>query len=277
MLTKFIDLACCLSPRIKQSFAKLWFQYLTKLDKEALMIYMNYGYAGLHSDANALALRDDDEKNRYCIQMYHHVAGAIDLSGLDVLEIGCGRGGGASYVMRYLQPKSLIGVDIAEKAIEFCQSHHSTQGLSFSHADAERLPFANEAFDVVVNVESSHCYDSMERFLSEVLRVLRPNGYFLFADIRATDKIDTLRKQLLSSGLALLKEEKITPNVLKALDSDNTRKLELIQQKVPRMINKRFQEFAALQGTKTYERFRSGDSDYCCFVLHKGQASKGRY
>ena len=63
---------------------------------------MNYGWASLDPTASALTLRPEDEPNRYCIQLYHRVASVVDLCGSDVLEVGCGRGRGASYVMRYL-------------------------------------------------------------------------------------------------------------------------------------------------------------------------------
>ncbi len=44
----------------------------------------------------------------------------------------------------------------------------------------------------MINIESSHCYGSMTRFLSEVSRVLRPNGYLLLADLRGTDGVEVL-------------------------------------------------------------------------------------
>jgi ubiquinone/menaquinone biosynthesis C-methylase UbiE len=49
------------------------------------------------------------------------------------------------------------------------------------------MPFPDASFDAVINVESSHCYPSMGRFLSEVHRVLRPRGSLLFADLRTSD------------------------------------------------------------------------------------------
>ncbi|TMD66298.1 MAG: class I SAM-dependent methyltransferase [Chloroflexi bacterium] len=271
MLTRIIDVACRISPNLKRSLVRMWYQYLTVLDKEALVIFMNYGYVDLNPDAVEIELRVVDEVDRYCIQLYHAVASAIELKGLDVLEVGCGRGGGASYIMRYLQPNFMIGVDISEKAVAFCNRYHAVEGLSFCEGDAESLPFDENTFDVIVNVESSLCYGSMERFLREVFRVLRPNGYFLFTDFRSKDEIDVLRKQLMNSGLEVLKEESITPNVLKALDCDNTRKLGIIYRNVPRIMRKHVQHFAGIKGTKTYEAFRMGDTDYRSFILHKSE------
>ncbi|MGH7787775.1 MAG: MGH1-like glycoside hydrolase domain-containing protein, partial [Candidatus Binatia bacterium] len=42
----------------------------------------------------AITLDDADEPNRYSIQLYHRVATQVDLAGKDVLEVGCGHGGG---------------------------------------------------------------------------------------------------------------------------------------------------------------------------------------
>src|SRR5437016_3904726 len=218
MLTKIFDATVRISPRLGRSMIRLWYQTLVVLDRGREITFMNYGYADLDPNANEISLNDGEQANRFCIQLYHHVAGAVDLTGKDVLEVGSGRGGGASYIARHLKPRSMVGIDLSDKAVEFCNHHYSTDGLSFSQGDAENLPLADNTFDAVVNLESSHCYGSMERFLSEVYRVLRPGGYFLFSDHRNQDKIDLLRKQLAESGLKLERETDITPNVVKALE-----------------------------------------------------------
>jgi ubiquinone/menaquinone biosynthesis C-methylase UbiE len=268
-LNKALDLTLSISPELKRFLVRIWYQLMSALDKEELMIYMNFGYVDLSPDAKDIELKAVDEKNRYCIQLYHHVADSVDLKGLDVLEVGCGRGGGASYIVRYLKPKSMTGVDISEKAIAFCNRYHTVEGLSFRFGDAESLPFGDNTFDALVNIESSQCYGSMARFLGEAYRVLRPNGYLLFADHRSKEKVETLREQLTNSGLEILKEEKINANVLKALDLDNERKLRLIRQKVPKILSKPFQEFAGIRGTGLYEDLRSGVLEYRSFILRK--------
>jgi len=48
---------------------------------------MNYGYAELNG--TELDLQGELEKDRYFIQLYHHVAAAVDLNGKKVLEVGC--------------------------------------------------------------------------------------------------------------------------------------------------------------------------------------------
>src|SRR5690349_1400475 len=85
------------SPKARRFIVRRWYQYLSHLDREAVMIFMNYGYAALDDRPAFLTLRAEDLLNRFCIQLYHHVASAVDLTGRDVLEVGCGRGGGAAY------------------------------------------------------------------------------------------------------------------------------------------------------------------------------------
>src|SRR5947207_8203542 len=103
-----------LSPTHRRFLIRNWFHYLSRSDKEVLMPFMNLGYASLDPQKEPLHLLSRDAAHRYGIALYQHVAGAIDLKERDVLEVGSGRGGGASYMMRYLQPKSVTGVDIVQ-------------------------------------------------------------------------------------------------------------------------------------------------------------------
>ena len=248
---------------------RTWYQMLVVLDREREISFMNYGFADIDPSATKLTLSDGENDNRFCIQLYHHVAGAVDLSGKDVVEVGSGRGGGASYIARHLKPRSMLGLDLSDKAVDFCNQFYAVDGLSFRQGDAENLPLPNTSVDVVVNLESSHCYGSMDRFLSEVYRVLRPGGYFLFSDHRDADKIALLHEQLEKCGLSQEKETDITSNVVRALELDDDRKQKLIEKKCPKILRGRMAQFAAMKGTKTYETFRTGYSRYLSFVLQK--------
>ena len=271
MLRRTFDVAARASPKFRRLMMRSWYETLVVLDRQRDITFMNYGYSGLDSTPDEISLSDAEQANRYCIQLYHHVAAAIDLSGKDVVEVGSGRGGGASYVARNLKPRSMKGIDFSKNAIEFCRKYYSVAGLSFTQGDAEKLPLAKNSVDVIINLESSHCYGSMTRFLSEVYRVLRPDGYFLFSDHRDHDKLSLLREQLKDSGLSLVKETDITQNVVAALDLDNERKEKMIAQKIPKVLRREAEEFAAMKGTRAYRTFKSGYSRYLSFVLHKGE------
>ena len=88
---------------------------------------MNYGYESCNQPM-AIPLKEEEERDRYMIQLYHHVATAVDLTDKDVVEVGSGRGGGSSYIKRYLKPKTMIGIDYSKNAIQFSNNQHKVDG-----------------------------------------------------------------------------------------------------------------------------------------------------
>ncbi len=244
---------------------KIWYSYISSLDRNGEVVFLNYGYA----DDKNINLKKEDEKNRYSIQLYNHVVSSINLEGSDILEVGCGRGGGASYIAGYFSPKSIKGLDLCKKSIDFCSKHYSIKGLSFCCGNALNLPYTDNNFDAVINVESSHRYPDMERFLDEVYRVLKPGGYLLFADLREGKTIDVLKKQLKNSKLKVIKEEIITPNVIKGLDLDHERRIDLINRLAPRFLHGLTKEFAGTKETGLYKAFLNGEKEYLHYILRK--------
>src|ERR1041385_3594209 len=262
MLRQSLDALARFSPRFRRVMMRSWYEALVVIDRQKQITFINYGYVELDPTKDAIILDESVETSRYASQMYHHVAGAADLRDQDVVEIGSGRGGGAAYVKRTFNPRSMRGVDISSNAVDFCNKHYAGDGLSFSQGDAENIPLPNESIDVVINVESSHCYGSMPKFLAEVNRVLKPGGQFLFADHRDPDKLDLLRQQIHDGGFAITTETDITGNVVEALRRDDDRKRGLIRNACPRYLQKEAQEFAAMTGTRTFNSFASRESLY---------------
>ena len=126
------------------------------------VVFLNIGYE--EDPPMALPLAESDEPNRFYIQLYHRTATQADLRGKRVLEVGCGHGGGASYLMRTLRPASYTGLDLNRDAIAFCRRRHDLPNVDFVHGDAEKLPFPDQSFDAVINVESSACLPSLLPF-----------------------------------------------------------------------------------------------------------------
>jgi ubiquinone/menaquinone biosynthesis C-methylase UbiE len=268
MLAKFYTKMCDLFPRFRKSSRRQMYQLMAYGYQKRDWTFMNYGYVPDNETAR-LVLHADDEINRYCIQLYHYIASAVNLHGLKLLEVGSGRGGGADYIKRYMDPASVVGVDYSDNAVNLCQQHYFVEGLSFVPGDAENLPFNDQSFDIVLNVESSHCYGSMSDFLTQVKRVLKPGGYFMFADFRNLDQLDELEEQLDRIGMRRITHENITPNVIKALDADHGRRFDHIQRGVPKMLHKLLREFAGNKDTWIYKGFQTGDIIYQNFLLQK--------
>ncbi len=230
--------------------------------------FMNYGYSPFEHEKK-LNLNPEDEIHRYAIQLYHYLVSKVKIEGMDVLEIGSGRGGGCNYIKRYFNPRKITGLDIANNAVNFSKQTHNQKGLYYKQGNAEALPFENDYFDVVINVESCHAYGSVPKFLSEVKRVLCDGGYFLCTDLRSPDGIITLRNNLSGSGLELLEEEVITENIVRAISEEEAIKIMRIKKLVPKRFQKLFKEFAGVKGSQIHAALSTGQLVYHRFVLRK--------
>jgi fatty-acid O-methyltransferase len=192
-------------------FNRYWYRINSRFFTDDDTVFLDWGYE--EDPPMALPLTESDEPNRCSIQLYHSVASQVDLTGKRVLEVSCGHGGGASYVMRTLGPTSYTGLDLNPVGVEFCRRKHQIPDLDFVEGNAENLPFADRSFDAVINVEASHCYPRFPKFLEEVARVLRPGGHFLYADVRRRNEIARWEQELRDSPLRLVSERVINEQV----------------------------------------------------------------
>jgi len=244
-----------------------WYPFLSRrLDAENLTC-LNYGYE--EDPPMAVPLEGSDEPNRFGIQLYHRVATQADLNGKKVLEVSCGHGGGASYLARTLHPASYTGLDFNPDGIAFCQKRHQVPGLEFVHGDAENLPFGDESFDAVINVEASHAYPELSRFLAEVVRVLRPGGNFLYADFRGRSEFPGWDAALADTGLRQVSACVINESVLRSLDKNSERSLELIGSKLPALMRPFGRRFAGVPGTGLYRLIENGNAEYRMYCFTK--------
>jgi ubiquinone/menaquinone biosynthesis C-methylase UbiE len=116
--------------------------------------------------------------------------GLVALSGVhrgdEVLDVGCGTGYFAKRAARVVGPDgSVFGIDPSETVVEYA-TRTAPPNCRFVVAGAERLPFPDNAFDVVVSSLAFHHLPPAARpeALREVCRVLRPEGRLLLVDFR---------------------------------------------------------------------------------------------
>ena len=251
---------------IREYMFRAWYWYVNNRDKNAEILFMNYGYSDDNQQVN---LKSEDENNRYSIQLYHHLITEVDIENKDILEVGCGRGGGLAYIVKNFKPSTAKGIDLDKGAVKFCNKHYPLKGLSFTKGDAQNLPVEDNSYDVIINVESSHRYPEFHLFLNEVKRILRSGGYFLYADFRYDWEMNELIKQIEQSGFKIIKEQIITRKIVKALELDDKRRRELVKKLVPGFISKMALNFAGTVGSETYNQFDSGKYEYYSYILRK--------
>lgn len=251
--------------------AKVTYELLAKNIPANDWHFMNYGYVPNASEA-PLELPNDPKIQRYSLQMYHYLATKTKISGMDVLEVGSGRGGGANYIAKNLHPAQYTGLDLAQSAVDLANKMHVQPNLKFIQGSAESIPFKDNSIDVVINVESCHSYGSVTKFLSEVNRVLKPGGYLLLVDFRNEENVEkmaTLKSQLLATGMNMLEEENITSNVIQSIEDEDESKRARIERLIPQKWQKLFCEFAGVKGSKFHQTLQNGTRLYYRFVMQK--------
>lgn len=253
---------------VRKAIWKLWYPYITRKLQKDEVLFLNYAFET--EPPLALPLAATDEVNRTCIQLYHHTATQEDVRGKRILEVSCGHGGGASYLTRTLQPAQYTALDLNPTGIEFCRNRHQVPGLAFVQGDAENLPFPDNSFDAVVNVEASHCYPHFPKFLSEVARVLKPGGHFLYTDFRFSGGIAQWEQDLAAAPLRMTRQRVINPEVIRGMDVNSRRHLELISKTLPKFLHNLGRDFAGVRGSRVYEALKSGKVSYRSYCFTKG-------
>ncbi len=88
---------------------------------------------------------------------------------LKILDVGCGTGGNLEMLKKF---GAAEGVDVSEDALAFCRQ----KGLKVEKGLAEKMPFANESFDVVTALDVIEHLDDDVAGLREMFRVLKTGG-----------------------------------------------------------------------------------------------------
>jgi ubiquinone/menaquinone biosynthesis C-methylase UbiE len=246
---------------------KYGYRFLSRLLTRDDVLFLNYGYE--EDPPMALPLAASDEPDRIPIQLYHRTATQVDLAGKKALEVSCGHGGGASYLMRTLHPASYTGLDLNTIGIEFCRKRHNLPGLDFVAGNAESLPFPDQSFDAVINVEAAINYQNVPRFFAEVQRVLRPGGHFLYADIRYADEIAAWEAELADIPMRLVSGQVINAEVIRGLEKN--RLLDQITRRLPNIAFLRgiANDYAGGSGSLIYRRLENDEASYRLFCFAK--------
>ncbi|MGB0696895.1 MAG: class I SAM-dependent methyltransferase [Rhodospirillaceae bacterium] len=256
-----------------QSITQGWFNTISQISQSIYgdqITCLNYGYAPTDGSRSDFAERE----NGYALALYASLVEMVSAEALKdrvVLEVGSGRGGGANFVATTYHPRRMLGVELSTDAVAFCQARYDAPNLAFQQGDATALDLPDESVDVVLNVESAHCYPDLEAFIGHVHRVLKPGGVFLMTDCIGPKRRAAFHAALHSQPWAEHRETDITQNVAAALVADSERKRMLIERTgYPRAIRRQLEDLSACEGSKTLADLQSHTLVYSshCFGKH---------
>lgn len=118
----------------------------------------------------------------------------VDPQGAETLDVGCG-GGLLAEEFAGLGCR-VTGIDPSEPSLTTARAHAAQSGLDITYlqGSGEALPFRDAAFDIVYCCDVLEHVDDLDRTVSEIARVLRPGGLFLY---------DTVNRTLMSKLVAI--------------------------------------------------------------------------
>lgn len=163
--------------------------------------FINFGYwERLPRTALTSNARIASQKN-----MYRFVSKKLGITKSDkVLEIGCGKGAGASLIASEFNPFEIHGMDFSAVQIERAKNINKKtltrfpEKLSFTQGAAENMGFPNNSFNKLISIEALQHFSDLEKFAHEAFRVLKPKGKLAIATFFQTNSgmLSKLKKMI---------------------------------------------------------------------------------
>ncbi len=153
------------------------------------------GLKAAGKDINALAVDDlipIDEFHTRGRKATREVAELSNIKASDrVLDVGCGLGGTARYLAQQYKCR-VIGIDLTQEYVsvgtKLTKLVNLDDRVELCHGSALDLPYEDERFDIVCSQHVQMNIADKSRFYSEIVRVLKPGGCFLFHDVFRSSK-----------------------------------------------------------------------------------------
>jgi SAM-dependent methyltransferase len=127
----------------------------------------------------------------YCLRLMHLAAyeeAARRAQGKRILEIGCNTGYGTKRLSQVCS--KIVGVDLSASALKFAVETYAANNIDYLRIDGVTLPFADGAFDLVISFQVIEHISNYQTYLSELKRVLAPNGSVIFTTPNARVRLD---------------------------------------------------------------------------------------
>jgi len=185
--------------------------------------FMNHGYKNL-DNSDVIKYNNEDIKWSNRINLYTHLIEILkkyisNFEDLKLLDVGCGFGYGSFLLKKYYKFKNVTALDFNGNFIKDAKSKFNN--VNYIHGSATSLPFKDNSFDLLTNIESLHHYKNNHFYYREAYRVLKKGGYLLMTDPFDPYENDLIAEDFFArSGFYMTDKINITPMVIKSCEDD---------------------------------------------------------
>ena len=107
MIHKFYVFITSYAPQLRKHAFRFAYNIMSRfIFSEEPIVFLNYGYADDNTEIFLENLKARDRGDHLPIRLYSRLLDGVPIADKRVLDVGCGRGGGSSYIARYLRPVS---------------------------------------------------------------------------------------------------------------------------------------------------------------------------
>ena len=105
-----------------------------------------------------------------------------------IVDVGCGFGATVIVLAQRFPGSEIVGIDLSDPLLQLANETAQAAGLGervrFEKADVQEIPYDDDSFDIVINLQMLHIVEDPIAMLNEMERVLAPAGSLFMADIR---------------------------------------------------------------------------------------------
>ncbi|MEW8292527.1 MAG: class I SAM-dependent methyltransferase [Candidatus Thiodiazotropha endolucinida] len=170
---------------------------LGQVEEEVIDCFYNGGGVPYERYTRFHEVMAEDSGQTVVSALFEHILPLIDghLSrlerGIDVLDVGCGRGQALLQLARAFPNSRFTGYDFSQEAIEWARKEADRQGLNNLLFEVKDVATLDEqgAYDWIVTFDAIHDQKSPDRVLSAIHGALRDDGIYLMQDIKGSSHL----------------------------------------------------------------------------------------
>lgn len=191
-----------------------------------------------------------------------------------ILEVGSGAGDGLAFLCRWLEQSKAEGIDASKRLVRIANRRNRDSRINFTFGTAYSIPYDDSKFGLVISVEVSHALENKKRFLSEVSRVMKSDGRFVWSDFfycreTAAHSISNCEKAIEESDLEIESVHDNTDSVLASLNSSTLDREVFVDSNVWKPFRQIARDFAVTKDSSLFKCLDSGRGKHLCYVLKR--------